>query len=180
MNCVDASYECTLAVLECSTIISILDSRSTKNREFFLCVVISTSLDDLESSIYLFDENEIGETMWHHQGRESEELVLAMSSKEFHIDAVAPTNYVESVFSLVTAPLDERRELYRIESLSSLIAENCVSFEFFELLDQFFCFLTLDILDFCMFDGFDSMDFYIFPEPFDIFLGGFGEVFFAI
>ena len=38
MNCVDASYECTLAVLECSTIISNLIFRSTKNRKIFLFV----------------------------------------------------------------------------------------------------------------------------------------------
>ncbi len=55
MNCVDASYECTLAVLECSTIISILIFRSTKNREIFLFVMIATSLDDLRSPIDLLD-----------------------------------------------------------------------------------------------------------------------------
>lgn len=35
---------------------------------FKLTMVISTSLDDFKSSIYLFYENEIGESMWHHEG----------------------------------------------------------------------------------------------------------------
>ena len=125
-------------------------------------MMISTSPDDLEATIYLLYEHEIGESVGHHEARELEEPYRARSSQYIDIHTIAPSDDEYEVLTLISPLSEYLCESNSVHRLTSLITEDCSSLKFGNLLDQFFCLFSFYIFDFGMFHRADSVDFYIF------------------
>ena len=124
--------------------------------------MVSASLDNLESSVYLLYKHEIGESMGHHEAWELEEPCRSCSPQYIDLYTIAPTDDEYEILTHITPISQYFRECHRIHTFASLIAEDDRSLEFRYFIDQLLCLLTLDIVDFCVFHGLDGVDFYIF------------------
>ncbi len=154
-----------------------------ENRYFWLhklAVMVSASFDDLETPIYLLYEDQVGESVGHDKFRELEELYSPRSTQYIDVDTIAPTDDEYEILALIATLAECICECDSIHRITPLITEDGTSLEFAYFLDQLLCFFSLDIGDFCMFDGLDGMDFDIFGKSLPILANRFREVFLAI
>ena len=142
--------------------------------------MVSASFDDLETSIYLFYEDQEGESMGHDEPRELEEPYRARSPQYIDIYTIAPSDDEYEILALISPLFEYLCEVNSVHRLPPFITEDDGSFEFCDFLDQLLCFFTLDIVDFCMFHGSDGMYGDIFSETLLILTNRFREVFLAV